>query len=351
MIRVRVPATSANLGPGFDALGLALQLHFFVRFIALDAATVSGETGHSRVSVAGAGSDTLPRDESNITWQAARHLLRFAGRESTNFRLETENAIPFSRGLGSSAAARVGGLVAANEWVRQQGGPTATTGELLSLATQLEGHPDNAAAALLGGLVASVMEEKNGEERAARGENADADTDAINHATDSNTADSSAKVAASRVRVERFPTFLVWVPDDELATKKARAVLPQMVSRADAVFNVSRASLLIAALSGGELDLLRVALRDRLHQSYRSALIPGFDAVVRAATEAGAYGATLSGAGSSVLLWLPPDHADVVAATRHAIEDAAARQQVAGKLLSLPVDHEGCVVVPDDEGQ
>ncbi len=348
MIRVRVPATSANLGPGFDALGLALQLHFFVRFIALDGVTTSGVVSHSRVSVTGAGNDILPRDESNIAWQAAHHLLRFVGRESTDFRLETENAIPLSRGLGSSAAARVGGLVAANEWVQQQGGPAATTNELLALATQLEGHPDNAAAALLGGLVASVVEEKNGEERAARGENTDADTDAINHVANSNSADSSAGVAASRVRVQRFPTFLVWVPDDELATKKARAVLPEMVSRADAVFNVSRASLLIAALAGGELELLRPALHDRLHQSYRAALIPGFDAVVQAAAEAGAYGATLSGAGSSVLLWLPSDDAGVLAAARHAVEEAAARQQVAGKLLALPVDHEGCVVVPDD---
>lgn len=331
MIRVRVPATSANLGPGFDALGLALQLYNFISFIAPSS---SDETG-SLVRVEGTGSDTLPRDESNIAWQAARHLLRFVGREDTDFRIETTNAIPLSRGLGSSAAARVGALVAANEWARRQGDPAASTTELLALATQLEGHPDNAAAALLGGLVASALGDVSDED-AAKGRAGSIEV---------------AKVVAARVRVERFPAFLVWVPAGELATKKARAVLPEMVSRADAVFNVSRAALLLAALASGELGLLREALRDRLHQSHRAALIPGYDDVVQAALEAGAYGATLSGAGSSILVWLPPSEQKISDEAQRAIQDITARQQIPGAILAPQVDLEGCVVLPDDATQ
>jgi homoserine kinase len=239
--------------------------------------------------------------------------------------VETENNIPLSRGLGSSSAARVGSLVAANEWARLNGWGTATNDEILTLATELEGHPDNAAAALLGGLVVSAVTQNASNVQAP--------------------ASARSSALAVRMPVPQYPQFLVWVPQEELATKKARAALRDNYSRADAVFNVSRASLLLAALSTGRFDLLREALHDRLHQPYRAPLIPGYESVVQSALEAGAIGATLSGAGSSVLLWLSPQETSTHDAVRSAVQDAASRASAPGDVLSLPVDSDGCVVV------
>ncbi len=319
-VRVRVPATSANLGPGFDSLGLALQLHSFIGI------RQRRDSDGSQSVVTGGFATNVPLDESNICYRAALKLLRHVGAPQQDFVLEAENNIPLSRGLGSSSAARVGSLVAANEWARQNGWNTASNDEILTLATELEGHPDNAAAALLGGLVVSAVAQSY----------SDAPASASTHG----------EALAARLPVPQFPQFLVWVPHEELATKKARAALRDSYSRADAVFNVSRASLLLAALSTGRFDLLRQALHDRLHQPYRAPLIPGYDDVVQSAMNAGALGATLSGAGSSVLLWLSPQETSAQDAVRSAVQDAASRAGAPGDLLSLPVDNDGCVVLP-----
>jgi homoserine kinase len=215
--------------------------------------------------------------------------------------------------------------VAANEWARQNSWNTAADDEILSLATELEGHPDNAAAALFGGLVVSAVYENAGA--------------APDHASTRNGA------LAVRMPVPQYPVFLVWVPHDELSTKKARAALRNTYSRADAVFNVSRASLLLAALSTGRFDLLREALHDRLHQPYRAPLIPGYAEVVKAAVSAGALGATISGAGSSILLWLSPEEPSTLDAVRSAVREAAIQAGAGGDLLELPVDSDGCIVM------
>ena len=304
-VRVRVPATSANLGPGFDTLGLALNLYNFVTI-----APAAGE--RDTVAVEGAAGDggVLPLDDTNIALIAARRLLRHVGAPEVPFHLTLENAIPFARGLGSSAAARVGALVAANEWAKENGWSVAAPAEVLSLATRLEGHPDNAAAALLGGLtVAATLD--------------------------------AATAIATRLPVQRFPRLLVFVPRHELATSQARGVLPATVAREDANFNLARGALLLAALAGEEWDLLPHALQDRLHQSQRAALMPGFEAMLQAARDAGAYGATLSGAGSSLLLWLPHDAAVIRDATQ-AVQQVAAAHDVEGEMRALEVDAEGC---------
>ncbi|HEX8235868.1 MAG TPA: homoserine kinase [Abditibacteriaceae bacterium] len=319
-VRVRVPATSANLGPGFDSLGLALQLHSYISIRRRDSASAQ------RVVATGLATN-VPLDESNICYRAAVKLLQHIGAPQHDFVVEAENNIPLSRGLGSSSAARVGSLVAANEWARQNGWRTANNDEILSLATELEGHPDNAASALFGGLVVSAVYEK-----------------VRDHSAPSST---RSGVLAVRMPVPRYPLFLVWIPRDELSTTKARAALRDTYSRVDAVFNVSRASLLLAALSTSRFDLLPEALHDRLHQPYRAPLMPGYAEVVQAAVDAGALGATLSGAGSSVLLWLSPEEASTPNDVRQAVQDAALRSGAPGDLLSLPVDNDGCVVVPE----
>jgi homoserine kinase len=306
-VRVRVPATSANLGPGFDALGLALNIYNYVEIGA-------GEE-RDRVTCSGTHAIELPQDETNIALGAVRRLLRQLDAPQTPLHLHLENHIPFARGLGSSAAARAGALVAAKAWARQNGWGDARAVKLLAVATQLEGHPDNAAAALLGGLVVSSALEAD-----------------------------AAQVVAQRVPVPRFPRLLVFVPDYELPTSEARRVLPLNVSRLDATFNVARSSLLVAALAAECWELLPHALQDRLHQQARAALLPGFEAIAGAAREAGAYGATLSGAGPTILLWLPDDDA-IIAQTRHAIAEIAAAQSVSGEAREVEVDAEGCVVV------
>lgn len=314
-VRVRVPASSANLGPGFDALGLALNLY---NYVTLEESTGSISTAVT-VRVTGEGAETLSGGEENIAVIAVRHLWRWAGFEKADtmpFHLSLENTIPLSRGLGSSAAARVGALVAANEWSRRQGKKAASRAELVALATQLEGHPDNVAAALLGGLVASTKIESENEIGAL----------------------------ALPLRVEKFPRLLVFIPDSELATSQARSVLPDAVSRADATFNVSRTALLMAALASGQWEVLGEALCDRLHQNQRAQLMPGFLPMLQAVREAGAYGATLSGAGPTVLAWLPHDDR-IGKEVQAAIENAAAQHQVLGHTRAVEVDYDGCVVV------
>jgi homoserine kinase len=311
-VRVRVPASSANLGPGFDTLGLALNLYNYV--------TISeSSSGDDEVEAMGEGADVLRGDESNIALKAARLLLQWSGAPPEPLRLSLENNIPLARGLGSSSAARVGALVAANEWSQRIGGRACSQEELLTLATQLEGHPDNVAAALLGGLVVSTTRE---------------------------TTAGTTEAVAVQMPVERFPALVVFIPDTELATKSARAVLPDAVFRTDAVFNVARTGLLLSVLATQRWELLGEALRDRLHQDHRAALMRGFTAILQSAQDAGAYGATLSGAGPTILAWVPPDER-LIAEVAQTMQDCAAEHEVFGQSRVMEVDSAGCVVVPN----
>ena len=226
-------------------------------------------------------------------------------------RLRLHNAIPLSRGLGSSSAAIVGGIVTANEYARQHEGRALEMAQLLNLANQIEGHPDNVVPALLGGLVASVVSE-NGE------------------------------VVAVRVPVPNCPRFVVWIPDAELETKAARGVLPASYSRADAVFNVSRAALLVAALAVGDWGALAHALDDHMHQPYRVPLLAGWELLGQAAREAGALGVTLSGSGPTILFWAQTSA--IAQTVRVAVEAAAQRQGLAGRALELVAVEQGAHV-------
>lgn len=310
IIRVRVPATSANLGPGFDALGIALQLYSFV-------SVETSPDGENQIIMQGEGSEYGNiAIEDNIAWQAIQQLARRLESTFPPLRLTLQNSIPLARGLGSSAAARVGALAAANLWLERAGKMHLNRQQLLELATELEGHPDNVAPALLGGMTASVCHD--------------------------------GKVLSSTVMAKSWPRFMVFIPDTELETKAARDVLPQQVSRQDAVYNVSRLGLLVAALGSGvwqeNPQLLKIALQDKLHQPYRAPLMPAFDAVMDAALENGALGVTLSGAGPSILIWLAAGAESTFREiVKTAILDAAAQTGVSGKIRELEVDQEGCV--------
>ena len=255
-VSVRVPATTANLGPGFDCLGMALD---WWNEIHVEVST----TPHVRAL--GEGAETLSAAEDNLVYRAAQALFREAGEEPLCLSITCENRIPLARGLGSSAAAIVGGLVAANALCQRP----LESNRLLELAARMEGHADNVAPALLGGCCVVVR-----------------------------IGDS---VLADAVPIPPNLRAVVLVPEVPMPTRKARAVLPAEVTREDAVFNLGRVALLVNALALGRTENLRVATQDRLHQPARAAIFPAMKYVLRAAESAGALCAFLSGGGSSVL--------------------------------------------------
>lgn len=294
-VRVLVPASTANLGPGFDAFGLALALYNTVEM---------QEDEGTHISISGEGAQTLAQDASNLVVRAAQRLFDAAGVRLRGLRLALHNAIPLGRGLGSSAAAIVGGLVAANELAHRP----LTRPDLLKLAVQMEGHPDNVAPALLGGLVVASASES--------------------------------ELVYAQVTLPPM-RLVVAVPDFALLTREARAVLPASVSRQDAVFNLGRAALVLLALQRGDYALLARALDDRLHQPYRAQLIPGMEAVCAAARAAGAAGVALSGAGPSLVAFAKRDHVRI----GEAMQRAWASQGVQARALVLEVDQQGARIV------
>jgi homoserine kinase len=293
---VTVPASSANLGPGFDALGLALALHNEI-----DAREAQGVS----VTIEGEGAGQLAAGEDNVVARAVRTAYEAAGRRFPGCALSCVNRIPLARGLGSSAAAWVGGLVAGNALL---GGPLDRDA-VLALAARAEGHPDNVAAALLGGLTVAYG--------------------------------GAAGARALTLPVPARLRFVVLVPDVSMSTARARAILPGSVPRADAVFNVQRVALLLAGLQTGRVDLLPAALQDRLHEPYRLRLFPWMTGVADAARAAGALGCVLSGAGPSLLaLAAGESEASTVA---RAMERALAAAGLEGAARALAVDTAGAV--------
>ena len=256
MIRVKIPATSANLGPGFDCLGLALQLYNTI--------TVEPDRPF-QISLTGSYRDGIPANESNLVWQTMCHLWELIHYPTPSVALTLENYIPPSRGLGSSSAAIVGGLVAANTLA----GSPYTKYELLQVANALEGHPDNVTPALYGGVTLSVP-------------------------TDSGI---SPRILA------KAPNFkvVVVIPDTRLDTEKAREILPPHITRNDAVFNISHVGLLIEAFIREDYSLLKEGMRDVLHQNQRAILLPGMLETIESALKAGAHGAALSGSGPTLI--------------------------------------------------
>jgi homoserine kinase len=286
-ITIRVPATSANLGPGFDSLGLALDLwNDTVITLAIEYS----------VQVNGEGNERLSRGENNTIVRAAQKLAETVGRRLPPFHVDCVNRIPLSSGLGSSAAAKLTGLLGANVLL----GKPLSKDEILELATNLEGHPDNVAPALLGGLVVSTVEH--------------------------------GKVFAHKVTINGTHTSLghfespfhvtIVLPDFHISTKQARAALPGKVSLDDAVHNISRAVLVTEAFRTGNLDLLGKAMSDTLHQPYRLPHVPGAHKAMDAAKRAGASAVALSGAGPSLIAFSAQKDPGIGEAMKRAFEEA-----------------------------
>ena len=304
-IVVEVPASSANLGAGYDCLAIALGLTNRIEF------EVRGwSRGSIELSVDGQGADELSEDRENrcvLGVEAALRAIRGEIPEGVGWRIDMRNEIPLARGLGSSAAATVAGLVAGNAFL----GEPLTQADLLRLATEIEGHPDNAAAALLGGFVVSA---------------------AIDGA-----------VEALRFDAPRDLRAILFVPELRLATKRMREVLPEFVPRADAVANLTRVAIGVAGISIGRFDLLRLVTVDRLHEPYRAAAFPQLPQFVEAARGAGAIGACLSGAGSSIIAF--SDSVRTITRIEGAFAAASADTDLPGRILVVSPRNAGAQVV------
>jgi homoserine kinase len=301
---VDVPASSANLGAGYDALALALDIRDRVVVTALP------EPGLD-LAVTGEGAADLPTDSHNRFFVAFEIGLRWALGEvpsDIGWRVRMLNEIPLARGLGSSAAATVAGLVAADAMA---GGGRLDMRQLLTLAAEIEGHPDNAAAALLGGFVVVSLIDGRPE--------------------------------AIRFDIPRDLRAVLFVPVRPLSTGAMRATLPHDVPHRDAVFNVGRAALGVAALATGRLDLLRATTEDRLHEPYRAAIFPALPVLVAAAREAGALGACLSGSGSSVIAFA--DSMRQITAIEAAFAAVAADLDLPGSVQVVAPRRAGATVV------
>ena len=306
-VTLSVPATTANLGPGFDCIGAALTLYNEFKFTRLDS-SVGGLTIH----VTGAEAERVNTDESNLLYQAFMKLYQYLDVAPPPVKIEIGLGVPLARGLGSSATAIVGGLVGANLLC----GEALSQLQVMELAIALEGHPDNVVPALLGGCrLAATGLENEPPRRQGRQE---------------------WEVCEVPWCGEVVP--VVAIPDFELSTQEARRVLPTEVSRGDAIFNTAHLGLLLRGLETGRGDWLRAALQDRLHQPYRKGLIPGFDAVLAAAVAAGAYGMVISGAGPTLLALTDTVHSDAVAT---AMAAAWKDSGVASVVRSLCVDRQG----------
>ncbi len=283
------------MGPGFDCLGMALDIWN----------TVEVTVGGSGVDISGEGHDSLPKDASNLVHKSVARVFEELGRDVPEFRLSCHNEIPLARGLGSSSASLIGGLTAGNELCDQ----AFTEDEILQIASEIEGHPDNVTPALYGGFRI-----------------------AVNH---------NGRIISAPVPIPEGLEAVLFIPDVPMPTEEARGILPPEIPRTDAVHNVGRAALLVQAFTSGDLSLLDIATGDVLHQPARQAIFPAMKNMFRAAMAVGALGVFLSGAGSTVLA-LARDKEFTIG---YEMADAAAKSGIEGQVkITKPVSQGAQVV-------
>lgn len=298
MIRVRVPATTANMGPGYDVLGMALSQYSTFQ---------CQEDDKISLSIKGLESEKLVNQdhEANLVVRSMNHLFKYVDKYPKGYKLEIINDIPLARGMGSSASAIVGGLLVANYLV----GANLDQDEILKLATQIEGHPDNVAPALMGNIVLSTKAP---------------DDQVIYHS------------------IKPFDdlTCVLFIPDYEVSTSMSRAVLPQSISMADAVHTSGHLSLMLAGFMTGNKDLIGQTMVDRLHEPYRKSLIKNFDDFKASALEVGAFAFSLSGSGSTIIAYCDHDSAPHV---KRAFEEVSQKYSISGTSKIIAPCSQGAV--------
>lgn len=303
VVRVRVPASTANLGPGFDTLGMALNLYAWIEM---------KQSDETRFHLYGDQLKGIPGDKSNLIYEVAQMVFNEAGVSVPELEVSMYSDIPLTRGLGSSASAIVGALAAANALI----GSPLSDAKLFDMATVIEKHPDNVGASLYGGIITAVWD----------------------------------GVHAQCIRLDPGDHLeaLVVIPGFELATSEARGVLPAEFSLQDAVYNISRSSLLVAALAVGNLEVIAEAMKDRIHQPYRAALVPGMAEILKEAPRHGALGAALSGAGPT-LLALVDRREQRKAELERFLKETMQRESVPIRMMWLKPEAQGVKVYTDAE--
>ena len=311
-ISVKVPATTANLGPGFDCLGMALPIY---NTITIEETVLPG-TGIEINAINDASSsedlifEHIPLDETRIIYKAVELLYNSIGQTPSELKITVQSQIPIARGLGSSASVIVGGLLAANELLGQPADEVA----LLSIATEVEGHPDNVTPAIIGGLCLTSQEDDG-------------------------------SILYRKLNWPEEWNITVCVPDYELSTDISRSVLPKEVPMEDAVFNAKRLAMFVEAVNTKDAELMKSALQDKLHQPYRMKLVPGLDKILENLKhEENVLGCVLSGAGPSIIVISQKNDLDKI---KSIVKETWEEMNVKVNVMTLPVEPQGAQIVSE----
>ncbi len=312
-ISVKVPATSANLGPGFDCLGVALPLYNTITIeetvlpgTGIEINVMSDNTSLDELSL-----EHIPMDENSIIYKAIELLYNSIGQTPSELKITVQSQIPITRGLGSSASVIVGGLMAANELL----GRPADEMALLSIATEVEGHPDNVTPAIVGGLCISSLEDDG-------------------------------SIVYSKLDWPQEWVITACIPDFELATDIARSVLPKDVPMQDAVFNIKRMAMFVQAVNNKDENLMKLALDDKLHQPYRTKLVTGFEEIKNNLKhQESVLGVVLSGAGPTILVISTKSELDKV---KSIVKETWDSMNIQSEILTLPIEQTGAIVIDND---
>ena len=308
-VSVKVPASSANIGPGFDCLGLALPIYntITIEETVLPGTGIEINMMSEEETIDEMVFDSIPRDENNIVYKAVEMLYNSIGQEPSELKINIQSQIPIARGLGSSSSIIVGGLLAANKLLGSPADETA----LLAIATEVEGHPDNVAPAILGGFVLAAQEDDG-------------------------------SITYTKLKWPEEWDLTVCIPDFQLATEIARSVLPKEVPMQDAIFNAKHLAMLIEAVNTADPKLMKHALKDKLHQPYREKLVPGMKEIMESFThEDGVLGCVLSGAGPSLLVI---SHKYDVDKIKSVVKDIWEKQNIKVDIRTMKVEEQGAVV-------
>ncbi len=309
-VSVKVPASSANIGPGFDCLGIALPIYntITIEETVLPGTGIEINIMSEEENIDEMVFDKIPRDKTNLVYKAVEMLYNSIGQEPSELKINIQTGIPIARGLGSSSSIIVGGLLAANKLLGDPADETA----LLAIATEVEGHPDNVAPAILGGLVLSSQEDDG-------------------------------SVSYFKMNWPEDWDLTVCIPDFELSTEISRSVLPKEVSMADANFNAKHLAMLIQAINTQDHKLMKLALQDKLHQPYREKLVPGMKDIMDAFKhEDGVLGCVLSGAGPSILVISYKYDVDKI---KSIVKDIWESQNINVDVRTLKVEESGAIVL------
>ncbi len=313
-VTVKVPATTANIGPGFDCMGMALPIY---NTITIEETVLPGTGVQINVMSENETTDEfslehIPMDENSIIYKAVELLYNSIGQTPSELKITIHTQIPIARGLGSSASVIVGGLIAANELL----GRPADEAALLSIATEVEGHPDNVTPAIVGGLTLTSSEDDG-------------------------------SIVYRKLEWPDEWTLTVCIPEYELATDISRSVLPKEVPMQDAVYNAQRMGMFVHAINTKDSSLMKLALKDKLHQPYRMKLVPGLEKIAeRLKHEENVIGCVLSGAGPSILIISEKNNLDKIKAV---VKEVWNDLNVKAEIITLPVERNGAVVLTQDE--